>query len=305
MMLLLMLIFPGLLYAELKAISYGQIESGQTLVELQTPSSTNRPSSNDTEKVDRVSSRPLIEDLISNDQKLPLEADSETRETEEDNHGDYGQHVPTSRAEETTLFRLAAFLPKRQEERAPAFQGYMQIDCWAAPGVCQNACWYQNCVMAGQGDVIYTEGRGRGPNGDKSDDRINRVQSGVATTNGRACSTWPFGQKFWDPYPNPLQRNLQVDEWPMASFQNPAFDPHASRPQHSLRCITDSGNSRGGSAWTKFREGEGRYGPKGDLQRYRTGLGPGQPLIPGDTFRVEFNFKSFDPNNETHNDVRK
>jgi hypothetical protein len=30
-----------------------------------------------------------------------------------------------------------------------------------------------------------------------------------------------------------------------------------------------------------------------------------QPLMEGDTFNVEFNFGSFDANNQAHNDLRK
>lgn len=88
----------------------------------------------------------------------------------------------------------------------------------------------------------------------------NRVESGVATSgSGTPCGLWPFGQLFWDPYPfvctfhcafirvanfrlqhlqvNPddpnlpprdSQLELQTDEWPMANWENPTFDPTAS-----------------------------------------------------------------------------
>lgn len=179
----------------------------------------------------------------------------------------------------------------------------MQIDCLVAPEVCQNVGWYQNCLHEGRVRT-YKEGRG-------SDDKTNRVQSGVKTSNGTPCKTWPFGQMFWDTYPfnennpRPAELELQTDEWPMASMKNAAFDPTADPPQRSLRYMIGTSNGGGGKAWTNFRRGHGHYNRDGKWTHFRPSLGPNQPLVPDDTFEVQLNFESFKENNATHETLCK
>jgi len=48
----------------------------------------------------------------------------------------------------------------------------------------------------------------------------NRLNSGVKTSRGPPCMTWPFGQKFWDTYP--FQENIEnlFEEVPKDSPQD-------------------------------------------------------------------------------------
>jgi hypothetical protein len=164
----------------------------------------------------------------------------------------WGAFVPYGEENGQTLVRRGVF------KRAPAYRGTMMMNCKRAREACQNACWYQNCVRGAQGSttaVTYTYGGNDDPSPEYAQ---NRVESGVAVTEGTPCSNWPFGQLFWDPYPfvrshchsglvyalillqdsqdspdgptAPLrssQRVLQTDEWPMANWLNPDFDPTA------------------------------------------------------------------------------
>lgn len=89
----------------------------------------------------------------------------------------------------------------------------------------------------------------------------------------------------------------------MASFENPAFDPTADPPQHTLRCITGLSNKGGARAWTNFRRGHGPYAEGGKCETFR--LGGRTHFVRGDSFNVQSNFNSFDANNADHQNVRK
>lgn len=72
-------------------------------------------------------------------------------------------------------------------------RGVMQLDCLTTPEGCQNACYYQNCVMGAKGDytkVTYQKS-------DLDMEQYNRVQSGQGVSGaGTPCKTGPFAQKF-------------------------------------------------------------------------------------------------------------
>jgi hypothetical protein len=297
-MLILLLTLPCVLCTGLKAITYGNIQPVQTLVAFAAPSATYEPALNDTEGIDHVQFQQTPQDQTTKYLDLLSHVASDYQDSQDENQDELGRYFPIGSTTDRTLVRRADFLQKRQ--RAPAFQGYMQIDCLVAPEVCQNVGWYQNCLYGGR-VVNYTEGRA-------SDDKTNRVQSGVRTSDGTPCKTWPFGQILWDTYPfneinpRPAESKLETDEWPMASMTNAAFDPTANPPQRSLRCMTGTSNGGGGKAWTNFRRGHGHYNQGGKWTHFRPSLGPSQALVPGDTFQVQLNFESF---NATHESLRK
>jgi hypothetical protein len=184
-------------------------------------------------------------------------------------------------------------------------RGTMQLDCLETPEGCQNACYYQNCVMGAKGDyrkVTYQRSRPYMGN-------YNRAQSGVKVSGGGTpCNTGPFAQKFWDIYPFNLKSGsrdsehvLEADEWPMASMYSPDFDTGKENAR-SLRCSTKRGNGIGGDEAQSFYDGRSEYARGGKWAQHRTGSGP---LIPGDKFNVNFNFDAFDTTNPTHEKTRK
>lgn len=301
-MLALLLLLPCAASAYLKAIGFGHIAPAETLVSFPAPSAISTSPENLTQEQNRISYQPTLKDQTADDVQLLIDVEFEVQDDAEHDYDEFGHYLPVGTTGDTTLVRRTAILEKRA-----AFRGTMQIDCLEAPEVCQNAGWYQNCMMGAQGSttaVTYQEGGGV-----KKRDDANRLQSGVTVSRGTPCATWPFGQKFWDPYPfnpnptKPSESYLETDEWPMASFENPAFDPTANPPQHALRCITGWSNKGGARAWTNFRRGHGPYQTGNKWEAFR--LGTKSPFVRGDSFNVQFNFDSFDANNADHQRVRK
>ena len=178
----------------------------------------------------------------------------------------------------------------------------MQIDCFLAPDIFKNAGYYQNCIRNAQGNnllVLYTDGDRVKTTTDDS-----RVQSGVTLQGPTPCNGWPFAQRFWHPQNNGIQfPELQTDEWPMATFQNAQFNPNAAVPQVSLRCMPYYENNRGSQAWTQFRNCNGPYVANQNSKAWRkwggkyawSRQGPCTPMIPGDTFNVNFDFSFYPP----------
>lgn len=143
---------------------------------------------------------------------------------------------------------------------------------------------------------------------DKAADTKNRWQSGVLTEWTPPCRAWPFCQRVWHGFASlrkqPLHRKgLETDEWPMASMKNPGFDDTATIPQVSLRCMTHDQDTAGSNQVMAFRKCYKDYRAGGKWAHHR--LGPRVPLPLGDTYYVDFNFDSFDPNNQLHNDIRE
>lgn len=182
-------------------------------------------------------------------------------------------------------------------------RGVMQFDCLETPEICQNACYYQNCVRKAaedpEKDIWYQRA-------EEDMGEYNRAQSGVKVSGGGTpCNTGPFAQKFWDSYPFNTQGEeahlLETDEWPMASMYWPDFDGTVENAR-SLRCSMKWANGRGGYFANVFYEGNGPYATKGKWAKYRNSIGP---LAPGDRFRVGFRFDSFDPNDDIHSKIRR
>jgi len=213
-----------------------------------------------------------------------------------DEYDEFGSYHPIGSSSDTTHVRRAGL------EKRAIYRGTMQMDCRLAAEACQNACWYQNCMGAGD-NQRYADG---GFNTIR--DNKNRFESGVTTDRGRPCSTWPFGQKFWDSYQfkkNPVgnERVLQTDEWPMASFENAPFDSTINPPQRSLRCISGQDNDRGGKTASAFRKKSGYYKDGQKWAHHR--LGDRHKFNRGDTFNVAFNFEHFDMSKEEDQRIRK
>jgi hypothetical protein len=126
------------------------------------------------------------------DDDVSFEEHPDESSGDDGNYDEFSDYVPYDETNRMTLVR------KGLMKRAPAFRGTMHMDCKKAREACQNACWYQNCVMGAQGSaqqVIYREGGGVV---NRDDD--NRVQSGVTISRGTPCNAWPFAQRFWDMY---------------------------------------------------------------------------------------------------------
>ncbi|KAM3422923.1 hypothetical protein BST61_g406 [Cercospora zeina] len=147
-------------------------------------------------------------------------------------HG--GGYVPYEITENVTLVRRRDGLVTR----APAYRGVCKMNCKKSPEACKNACYYQNCIMAGRTVHYYEPGA----------NTANRDEAGVSVTLGTPCRTWPFGQRFWDSRKGgaTTDLNLQTDEWPMNSMRRDNFNRAATTPQVALRCIPNGDNSRGG-----------------------------------------------------------
>ncbi|GIZ46693.1 hypothetical protein CKM354_000981000 [Cercospora kikuchii] len=205
-----------------------------------------------------------------------------TFDNEDLNRPHIGSYVPYEITEDMTLVRPYSGLVAR----APAYRGTCKWNCKSSPEACKNACYYQNCIMAGQ-KVYYYE---------PAPKSAGRNQAGVSITMGTPCQTSPFGQKFWDSRENGSTTNLklQTDEWPMFSQQRANFDPTATTPQVALRCINNRDNSRGGNIIRYFREGSGDWNSGGRFVSDR--LGNSQKFRTGDWYDVEFFLDDFDRN---------
>lgn len=306
-MLLLFALLPFSAASNLKAKPFGQNVRAETLVALPTPAAVD-PSSH--ERIEHSNSSPpylpqelshdhaniLTDDHSMYDHESERDLHADPDEEFEDDYNEFGHYHPIDSTADQTLVRRAGL------EKRAIYRGVMQMDCFLSAEACQNACWYQNCIRAGL-DTVYEDGGGV-----TSRDNANRIESGVTTTHGRPCTSWPFGQKFYDTYqfiPDAPVNSLkiQTDEWPMASFENAKFDPKASPAQTSLRCITGHDNNKGSNQWTAFRRGSGVYAAGGKYEDKR--LGSAREFNRGDTFRVAFDFSNFEQGNAEHDKLRK
>jgi hypothetical protein len=209
-------------------------------------------------------------------------------------------------------------------QRKPVDAGTMHIDCLLGPEICNNVCWYQNCVYGQKGEVEYPTYQIGGTNKGR-----NRVSSGVTTSKSAPCRALPFGQKFYDTFPftefdlfdnTPPKKTkkgkdkgdprtfLDTDEWPMADFeQDPWID---GVQQHVLRCMTDQQNQVGQRAYSNFKAGISRYnidsqtGQPRDWAVHRN-IPPNQPLIRFDSFKVQPDFESFKNTGNKEEDERQ
>lgn len=325
MLSLIFAILPLVVAESLKAISYGEVRSAQTL--LPSSASIQVFGSQDTnhdpllsEIEDPNDLSPLMLTDVSEHINVHENPDTAARaefvdgnESEDDDFVGLVLDASDKFNEETPLFGQNEVLEKRQ--RAPMYGGVMQIDCLHAPDICRNAGWYQNCLRGAHGNinaVTYWSGPY-----DETVARANRKNSGVTISKTTPCKGWPFAQKFYHPqtqgYEEPA---IETDEWPMATFQNSPFNPAAPVPQVSLRCMTYTQNKAGAVAWTNFRRCEGPYEDditssgykkwKG-LYAYGTRNGPCEPLLQNDWFHVNFNFSAFLPRgqNQTQDNIRE
>ncbi|KAK4507119.1 hypothetical protein PRZ48_000853 [Zasmidium cellare] len=295
MLSVLLALLPLAASHDVKPIEFGRPAPIGTLISLPTPAASNERPINKSEQQPYIHLENASVDQI----QMIMDADFAEIDDSLEDSSEFDQYVPIGTTDDTTLVRRGNGIEKRA-----AFRGTMQIDCLEAPEVCQNACWYQNCLNDPTTPIRYQDG---GRNSGR--DSANRLQSGVTVSRGTPCQTWPFGQMFWDTYqfnPNPVkdsEKYLETDEWPMASFENPAFDETADPPQHTLRCITGQSNKGGARAWTNFRRGHGPYAAGGKWEKFRNGAKT--HFVRYDEFNVEFNFDSFDANNPDHQNIRK
>lgn len=277
-----------------------------------------------------VDSEPESNPDSSNEEDPATDSEPELDDSDDETFLDPGREQPSkgSGSNKPDTNNLAGNAPKNDRNVDPngvtkgEYAGELQFDCLEAPEQCQNVCWYQNCVRDPNKRVEYMVGNdGVG--------KFNRVHSGVTTQNGGPCTTGPFGQKFWDTYPfnkgtnamfpdgsgwQALKREayLETDEWPMASFDNPVFDPKADPIQRSPRCITGESNGFGGTMIENFLTGQGPYNSNHNTPGYRKYQGKWAhhrkldgELGLGDWFHTNANFDSFDDRNTTHQKIMK
>lgn len=263
---LLLLLAPLVVATSLKAISYGETKSAQTLFSL--PTSTNT----DIFQHAETTHSPLpgddtannISSLLRSSLLAGLDSSEETNVVDEGSAGNKDGQLSTSDmlAKKNAPVQSFDRIEKRQQRSPnPMDAGTMQIDCLLAPDICKNAGYYQNCIRRAYGNNALVTCV-NGPY-DKDVTNHNRVQSGVTLQGATPCNGWPWAQRFWHPQTAGLGEPpfLQTDEWPMATFRNEDFDPTRADPQVSLRCMPRNENNAGSHAWTAFRRCQGPYDP--------------------------------------------
>lgn len=197
---------------DFKPIEFGRPVPIGTLISLPTPAASSERPINESKQLQNAP-HVQLQDIEVDQIQLIMDADFAEIDDSLEDSVEFEQYVPIGTTQDTTLVRRANGIEKRA-----AFRGTMQIDCLEAPEVCQNACWYQNCLMDAQGDATKIKYQDGGRN--TARDNANRLQSGVTTSRGRPCTTWPFGQKFWDTYqfnPNPSKNPRSI--WRLMSGQ--------------------------------------------------------------------------------------
>jgi hypothetical protein len=102
------------------------------------------------------------------------------------------------------LIRRSRLLDRKQASSHP---NQMQVDCLKGPEICNQVCWFQNCVAGDEGEVQFPEyaigfdSKAVGAVKSKQEADENRLKSGVRTSRDPPCMNWPLRQKFYDTYP--------------------------------------------------------------------------------------------------------
>jgi hypothetical protein len=127
----------------------------------------------------------------------------ESQEPLEDSCDEHAESSTEMLTEASRLVRRSNLL---DAEEAASHANQMQVDCLEGPEICNQVCWFQNCVAGDVGKVQFPEyAVGFDSATDKArsleDADRNRLTSGVKTSRGPPCMNWPFGQKFYDTYP--------------------------------------------------------------------------------------------------------
>jgi hypothetical protein len=208
----LLVLLPFAASSQLAAISYGRIQPVQTLVPWLAPDPA-RPA-NETQQVRHVTidvktpSQKMaeIEELVRLKDEEVNEEESRwldqmypngVVDSQEDS---LDGHVQSSAEVLTGASRLVHRSNLLDAEEAASHANQMQVDCLKGPEICNQVCWFQNCVAGDVGKVQFPEyeiDKARS----KEDAEKNRLKSGVKTSRGPPCMNWPFGQKFYDTYP--------------------------------------------------------------------------------------------------------
>ena len=309
-MLLFLLIFPIFAISSgLQAVRFGESKSAETLFPL--PSAT--PAQPESFPINQTKEEVLpLEPVLDGEEPImqaEFDHDARTeRKFNMDDHfhnkdgDDWGLYVPIDLHEDTTVVRRAVGLEKRA-----AHVGVVQMDCKIAHEVCQNAGYYQNCLMGAKGNYRAVEYiNGPSPKGERVPNigaNARRQWSGVSLVWSTPCKAWPFSQKFWDhsDVAHVNETSIQTDEWPMATMQGVRYthNPGQTPPRAALRCMHNSQNSIGGAQVTNFIRGHGPYFHGGPWVRHRPNTLPNTRIALGDWFNVDFNFDSFTPADQT------
>ncbi|KAL9629317.1 MAG: hypothetical protein Q9204_005341 [Flavoplaca sp. TL-2023a] len=167
--------------------------------------------------------------------------------------------------------------PRAIVKRAGRDCGIFEMDCVAAAGACNNACYFKNCINPNGYRMVY--------DATNTEDR-NRAQSGCTVGGLSICNQLPFSQVFHDPQNKiPGDTSVNCDEWPMATTKQTDFQPGTIR--NSLRCMPGSENSSGGGQLSNWLLGDNRTGPKktcpspmqdGDYWTFQPGLTNASPV---------------------------
>lgn len=223
MLKLLSFIIPLAASTHLTGISYGHIEPVQTLVPWTSSGST--LSDNGTQLADGPGADPeglfhnmtnmeILRELVRREEDLEiLPSSSGDREQmnaylNDEEIADDSQamcNITESTPGFSHLSRRSTILEAKDISN---YKNRMQVDCREGPEICNQVCWFQNCVAGDEGGIQYPEyaiGYDAKSGSVRALDEAakNRLKSGVTTSRGPPCMNWPMGQKFWDSYAFP------------------------------------------------------------------------------------------------------
>lgn len=233
MLTLLFFTIPFAASAHLTAISYGQIEPVQTLVPRISPELTlsdneiqvSHDAGADSDGFfHNMTNMEILRELVRSEEEPEVATwdvegnkSMHTYLNAERTADDLREH-PASH-NNTEILSESSHLVRRsnilEAKDITTYKNRMQVDCRKGPEICNQVCWFQNCVTGDEGEVQYPE-YAIGYDADSGKDRAkdsaaqNRPKSGVKTSRGPPCMTWPMGQKFWDTYAFPKAQKLKA-----------------------------------------------------------------------------------------------
>lgn len=195
------------------------------------------------------------------------------------------------------LSRRSTILGPKEAESHP---NRMQVDCLAAPEICNQVCWYQNCVAGDVGELQYPEyevGYDTVTDAKKYRDEStkNRLKSGVKTSRGPPCKNWPMGQKFWDTFPFEEKLNLFEDENPNAKGKQSKKDSGVSNDV--LGCVCTSRPCEGMHSLIPLQYVQRRMKPARKVHAACAKKDKSPPIISTDSLpMIEFRVLTGSPN---------
>lgn len=220
---LLLFTIPFAASAHLTAVSYGHIEPVQTLVPWISPELTLSDNEIQVSHDAGADSDGFFHNMTNMEILRELVRREEEPEVASwDVEGSKWMHIylnaeptadnlrehPTSHTSASESSHLVRRNNILEPKDITSYKNRMQVDCRKGPEICNQVCWFQNCVAGDEGEIQYPEyaiGYDVASGRDRAKDAAaqSRLKSGVKTSRGPPCMTWPMGQKFWDTYAFP------------------------------------------------------------------------------------------------------